>query len=104
MDIVKNLNIDLKRKIFNDYFLCIDNCNNFLELQSSDVGQKLEYDKFRNIINKILLSKFSINYLCENNSYFKLSYLYHFIENKKRFKLLNYFDSFILTILMSEYH
>ena len=46
MDIVKNLNIDLKRKIFDDYFLCIDNCNNFLELQSSDVGQKLEYDKF----------------------------------------------------------
>ena len=101
---VRKLPVELKRYIFEEFFKSTEFCEMFLQELHSKESMRLEYEPLRKYFKQITVNPYVIDYLNTRCVDFKLSYQTHFIENKKKFRLMNFTDSFMVTILMSMYH
>ena len=110
-DALSNSNIenilpdDVKRKIYNEYFLGQDLCNRYYNTVKSIECQRLEYRVLLPVIIETLKHPCVIDELSRNTTTgYGYYYKEHYVKKEKSFKLLNTEESFTLCILMSLYH
>jgi len=101
---IDNLPEDLKRKIYIDYFGSIYIFNKFINERLNMIESvQLNYCKIINIMPFIINNNTIVEYLLENNNEFRLTHNDH-INGKQNFKLMNWTESFALSILYYTYH
>ena len=108
MNIIPNLPNDIKKKIYNEYIAPQQIADNIEECLNSDECQNLNIILLKPLISKIInnngiiIKQNILNYLSNRDQDFISVIRYHSNGNKK-FVLLNFIDSFCLSLLMHKY-
>jgi len=102
--LINSLPDDVMRHIYEQYFVGIDECNQYLELLKSDKSHNLEYEHLTEPTRKLLQHPCAVEYLCKKHKVFKHMYTEHYIKHNKSFLRMDMLHSFIASILMYLYH
>lgn len=102
--LIGDLPPDIKNNIFYNYILLKPECDYFLNWLENNYMLKRPCTEVEDLVNKLLKSESSVEYLRAKNSNLNHTYVEHFIKNKKNFDLMNMTNSFIASILMYMWH
>ena len=108
MNIIPNLPNDIKKKIYIEYIIPQQLADNIEECLNSDECQNLNIILLKPLISKIInnngiiIKQNILNYLSNRDQDFISVIRYH-INGNKKFVLLNFIDSFCLSLLMHKY-
>uniref|UniRef100_A0A6C0HJG5 Uncharacterized protein n=1 Tax=viral metagenome TaxID=1070528 RepID=A0A6C0HJG5_9ZZZZ len=102
--LINSLPDDVNRYIYEEYFVGIEACNQYLQLLNSRESTRLEYAHLIQPTRKLLGNPCAVEYLCKKHEIFNKMYKEHYIKHNKLFVLMQLLDSFILSILMHLYH
>ncbi len=102
---ITNLPSDLSQHIFEDHIVNISDCDKFLDYLQKNHKLNLDFSNIEGVVEKLLDSPLSIDYLCEKNKYIELCYKAHYVENDHvGFVKMSKLHSFIASILFYMYH
>lgn len=98
------LSQDIKVKIYNDNFHIKHDCDELIKWFNKNSSLHCNAKEVEDLTNKILYSKEGVEYMKQNNKFFKTYYRKHFIDNNIQFILMNNTTTLIASILMSMWH
>jgi hypothetical protein len=102
---IKNLPIDIVKKIYQDYIKPDLIYSRLLKILCSVESKQLNHMKLNNFIKIVLSNDIVIKYLIKNNKIFNQIYNSHIIKGNKTFKLSpDHLSSMSLSWLMYLYH
>ena len=90
LTLINALPDDISRKIYEDYFQGKELCIRFLTQLEDENSVRLEYQKLMGITEQVLRYPCVVEYLRKKSDAFNRSYITHFVENNKQFRLLNH--------------
>tara|TARA_B110000967_G_C18893165_1_gene568762 strand:- start:1017 stop:1337 length:321 start_codon:yes stop_codon:yes gene_type:complete len=96
---------DLSRHIFEDHMINISECDEFLGYLQKNRELDLDFSKIEGVVEKLLDSPLSIDYLCSKQTCIRICYTQHYVEkNHTGFALMSKLHSFIASILFYMHH
>ena len=105
LEYINRLPDDILRKVYDEYFECKSECDEFLGLIESERCQRLKYQVLYEQSKKLLTQPCAVEYLRKKNAAYNSSYEEHFINKRHMFQRIpDIIDSFNLAILMMLYH
>ncbi len=108
MNIILNLPEDIKKKIYNEYIIPQQLADDIIDCLNSQECRALDITTLRPLIKKIITNnKINIEnpilkYLCQKDETFTQVIEEH-KDGEKLFSLLNFIDSFCMSLLMHKY-
>ena len=102
--LINSLPDDVNRHIYEEYFVGIDACNDYLKLLESEESTRIEYAHLIQPTRNLLQHPCAIEYLCSKHEIFKKMYKEHYVNHNKWFDLMPLLESFVVSILMWLYH
>lgn len=103
-EIIDHLPNDIQRMIYEDYFEGKQLCEEYLTAVGSVECQRLNVSPIFDLTKEIVKHPCIVEYLRKYCKGFNCSYNDHFVKKKKNFVLMNFEESFAMSILMYLYH
>ena len=102
---VQSLPDDVLRMVYEEYFECKKECDEFIKMLDNESSTRLEYRLLYDASKKLLDAPCAVEYLRKKSKAYDWSYIEHFINKRHIFKRVpDVVDSFNLTILMTLHH
>ena len=96
---------DVLRIVYEDYFECKKECDEFIKMLDNESSTRLEYRLLYDASKKLLDAPCAVEYLRKKSKAYDWSYIEHFINKRHVFrKVPDVVDSFNLSILMTLHH